>query len=144
MPSLPERILDGAQDAIVFADRDGIIQLWNAGAQRMLGHTADEAIGQSLDLIIPERHRERHWAGYRRVMATGETAYADSLLGVPALRADGSRLAVEFTVTLVWNDEDGSVEGIAAIMRDVSERRAGERAVREELAALRERVGDPG
>lgn len=143
MSSVERRIVEGADDAIILADRGGIIRLWNAAAERMLGYPASEALGQSLDLIIPDKHRHRHWQGYDRVMETGETAYAGSLLAVPALRGDGSRISVEFTVTLV-HDENGSVEGIAAIMRDVSERRASERALRREVAELRERVAAAG
>lgn len=143
MSSVEKRIVDGSDDAIILADRDGIIRLWNAAAERMLGHAASEAVGRSLDLIIPEKHRARHWEGYDRVMETGETAYAGSLLAVPALRSDGSRISVEFSVTLVQN-ETGYVEGIAAIMRDVSERRAADRAAQRELAELRERVATTG
>ena len=137
MPSLEERIVAGCDEAVIHADRDGIIRLWNAGAARMLGHPAAEAVGQSLDLIIPEKHRQRHWAGYHQVMETGQTAYAGSLLAVPALARDGSRVSVEFSVALV-QDEAGHVEGIAAIMRDVTERRAAEKARQRELAELRE------
>lgn len=139
MHSVEKRIVADCDDAVICADRGGIIRLWNTGAERMLGHAASEAVGQSLDLIIPKKHRARHWEGYDRVMETGETAYAGSLLAVPALRSDGSRISVEFTVTLVW-DESGSVEGIAAIMRDVTERRASQKALQRELVELRERV----
>ncbi|WP_157617279.1 PAS domain-containing protein [Saccharomonospora marina] len=141
--SVEKRIVDGADDAIAFADKDGFIRLWNAAAERMFHYTADEALGQSLDLIIPEKHRPRHWDGYRRVMKTGQTAYAGSLLAVPALRADGTLISVEFSVTLV-HGETGDVEGIAAIMREVTERRAALRALQQELADLRERIGTSG
>lgn len=137
MSSLEKRIIDGSDDAVIYADRDGIIRLWNAAAERMFGHSSDEALGQTLDLIVPEKHRARHWEGYDRVVATGETAYAGSLLAVPALSRDGSRISVEFSVTLV-KDDTGRVEGIAAIMRDVTERRAAEKARQRELAELRE------
>lgn len=140
MAGLEKSIVDGAHDAVIYAGRDGIIRLWNAAAARMLGHSEDEAVGQSLDVIIPEKHRQRHWSGYQRVMETGETAYTGSLLAVPALHADGSRVSVEFTVTLV-KDDAGAVEGIAAIMRDVTQRRESERALRRELTELREKVG---
>lgn len=139
MSSLEERIIDGSDDAVIYADRDGIIRLWNAAAERMFGHSSDEALGQTLDLIVPEKHRARHWEGYDRVVATGETAYAGSLLAVPALSRDGKRISVEFSVTLV-KDETDRVEGVAAIMRDVTERRAEEKARQRELAELREHV----
>lgn len=134
-----ERIVAGADDAIIVADREGVIRLWNAAAERILGFTADQALGATLDLIIPPKHRETHWRGYDRVMAGGETKYAGSLLAVPALTADGGRISVEFTVNLIL-DGDGRVEGIAAIMRDVSERFQQQRALQRELAELRART----
>jgi PAS domain S-box-containing protein len=139
MGTLAGRIVAGADDAVILADRDGIIRLWNAAAERILGFPAQQALGSTLDLIIPEKHRETHWRGYDRVMASGETKYAGSLLAVPALTAEGTRISVEFTVTLV-RDEAGAVEGIAAIMRDVSERYEKQRALRSELRNLRARV----
>jgi len=137
-------IVREAGDAVIVADKDGAIRYWNAAAERVFGHAADEALGASLDLVIPERLRERHWEGFEHTMATGETKYAGATLSVPAVRADGARISVDFTVTLV-RDESGAVSGIAAIMRDVTaaweERRALQRRVREledELAALRQ------
>src|SRR5690348_17806723 len=96
---LCERIVRDAADAIVYADSEGVIRFWNAGATRIFGYPPSEAIGQSLDLIIPERQRVRHWEGYRRVMQTGQSRYgAGELLAVPALRKDGARISVEFTI----------------------------------------------
>jgi len=123
-----------AGDAVVVADPDGTIRYWNAAAERILGHRAADAVGASLDLIIPEPLRERHWQGFAHTMATGETQYAGRTLAVPALRADGARISVEFTVALL-RDAKGAVTGIGAILRDVTagweERRALERRVRE-------------
>jgi PAS domain S-box-containing protein len=122
-----------APDAIVYADDQGLIRLWNAGAERIFGYPEPEAIGQSLDLIIPENQRARHWAGFGQTLATGVTKYgADSLLAVPAIRKDGSRLSVEFTI-LLFHGEGGRIVGMAAIMRDVTARF-------EELKALRKQV----
>jgi PAS domain S-box-containing protein len=133
-----------AGDAVIVADSEGAIRYWNASAEELFGHPAEQALGASLDLIIPERLRERHWDGYRKTMATGETKYGHDTLSVPAVRADGSRISVDFTVALLF-DDGGAVSGIAAIMRDVTaafeERRSLQRRVREleaELAALRE------
>lgn len=140
--ALAERIVAGADDAIIVADRDGVIRLWNAAAERILGYPADQALGSTLDLIIPDKHREIHWRGYDKVMATGRTKYAGSLLAVPALTADGTRISVEFTVTLLF-DDDGRVDGIAAIMRDVTERFQQQRATQRELADLRARTVAP-
>ena len=132
-----------AGDAVIVADTDGAIRYWNQAAALMFGHTAEVALGESLDLIIPERLRARHWEGYRQTMATGETKYGNDTLSVPAMRADGERISVDFTVTLL-RDDGGAVTGIAAIMRDVTaafeERRTLQRRVREledELKALR-------
>ena len=101
----------------------------------MFGYPADEAIGESLDLIIPEGLRARHWDGYRQTMATGVTRYADDLLAVPGRRRDGNRISLEFRVAILA-DRDGRPEAIAAVLRDVTARRAEDRALREELARL--------
>lgn len=132
---LSRRIVEDARDGIIFADREGIIRLWNTGAEALFGYRAAEAIGRSLDLIIPEGQRRRHWEGYRRVMATGETRYGRELLAVPAIRKDGARISLEFSI-LVVRDEGGEVLGAAAILRDVTERWQREKALKERLAAL--------
>src|SRR4051794_22386255 len=129
------QIIDGASDAIVVADVSGTIRSWNAGTVALFGHRAAEAVGQSLDLIIPEAKRARHWDGYRRVMATGTTQYARRLLAVPALHRDGRRLSIEFHVTLL-RGPDGVPNGIAAIIRDVTERWQEDRALRRRLQEL--------
>jgi PAS domain S-box-containing protein len=133
---LCQRIVEDAPDAIIFADRDGVIRLWNAGAQAVLGYQPEEALGQTLDLIVPERLRERHWEGFRRVMATGVTRYGrDQLLAVPAIGKDGGRISVEFSIVML-RDAAGDPLGIAAILRDVSQRWREQQRLRERLAAL--------
>ena len=132
---LSEKILTLAPDAIMFADRDGIIRLWNQGAERIFGCSAEQAIGQSLDLIIPEKLRERHWEGYHKTMATGETRYGTEMLAVPALHQNGSRMSTEFSIVLM-QDDDGKPLGVAAIMRDITERRNQEKELRDRLAEL--------
>jgi PAS domain S-box-containing protein len=93
-----EAILSMRSDAIIAADREGIIHFWNSGAGRLFGYSPDEAISRSLDFIIPERLRQRHWDGYRRVMETGKSRYGESdVLSVPAVRKDGTTISVEFT-----------------------------------------------
>jgi len=119
--ALAAQIVQDAGDAIIYADRDGVVRLWNRGAERMFGFTAAEAIGQSMDLIIPERLRARHWDGWNRVMETGVTRYGSEVLAVPALRKDGQTISVEFTIQLV-RDADGRILGPAAVMRDVTAR----------------------
>ncbi|MDI3305930.1 MAG: PAS domain S-box protein [Acetobacteraceae bacterium] len=138
---LGRALLGTASDAIIYADRDGVIRFWNAGAERIFGYGAAEAIGQTLDLIIPEPQRARHWAGYDQVMKTGESRYGHGdLLAVPALHKDGRRISLEFTV-LPLHDEAGRIEGIAAILRDVTKRFEEMRALRKELAAARAQGG---
>ena len=122
-------------DAVVIADPDGIIRFWNAAATRTLGWTADQAVGRSLDLIIPERQRGPHWDGYAKVMATGETRYGDQLLRVPSLHPDGQRRSIAFTVTLL-KDAAGAVTAIAAVIRDETVRWNEERELRQQLREL--------
>jgi PAS domain S-box-containing protein len=121
-------------DAIVYADEAGIIRAWNAGAVRMFGFSESEALGQSLDIIIPANLQGRHWQGYRETMGTGQTRYKDGqILAVPAVRKDGTRLSVEFTI-VPFTNEDGQMAGIAAIMRDTTARFEELRALRKQLA----------
>ncbi|MDE2228442.1 MAG: PAS domain-containing protein [Alphaproteobacteria bacterium] len=123
-----------AADAVVYADASGVIRFWNAAASRVFGFSAAEAVGQSLDIIIPENLRQRHWDGYRATMRTGRTRYgAGDLLAVPALRQDGTRISIEFTI-VPFRDDDGRMIGIAAIVRDVTRRFAEMKALRDELA----------
>lgn len=133
--SLAERIIQDAPDAIIVADTSGKITLWNAGAERLFGYSAAEVLSQTLDLIIPEAQRKRHWEGYDQVMRTGVTTYGTRVLRVPAIRKDGSRFSVSFTVGLLKNDE-GRVEGIFAILRDDTQRWETERELRKRLAEL--------
>jgi PAS domain S-box-containing protein len=132
---LCRKIVEETQEAIIFADRSGVIRLWNAGAQEIFGYSADEAMGQTLDLIIPERLRARHWEGYHDVMATGRTRYGRELLAVPALRKDGTRISLEFTIVLL-RDNKGEIVGTAALIREVTARWQQEKALKERLAAL--------
>lgn len=132
---LYRQLVQHCNDAIIFSDREGVIRLWNKGAEEMLGFTAEEALGQSLDIFIPENQRARHWEGYFRVMETGTTRYAKELLAAPALRKDGSRISTEFSMTIIRDDE-GKVAGTVAVMRDVSARWQKEKALRARLAEL--------
>ncbi len=132
---LSHQLVTEARDAIIMADREGIIRLWNKGAERVFGFSAGEALGQSLHLIIPENLRERHDLGYRQVMQSGRSKYASELLAVPALTKGGSRISVEFTLTLI-RDLQGLIMGAAAIIRDVSDRWQKDQAMKRRLAAL--------
>ena len=135
---LYEEIVNESSDAVLFSDRQGIIRLWNSAAASMFGFTAGEAIGQSLDLIIPENLRGRHWEGYYRVMETGETKYKTGLLSSPGQRKDGSRISLEFSMSIV-RDEHGGIAGCSAILRDITARWQKEKELKERLKALEER-----
>jgi PAS domain S-box-containing protein len=132
---LHHQIVESAGEAVIFAGRDGRIVLWNHSAERIFGWTAADAIGQTLDLIIPEKLRGRHWDGWKHVMETGVTRYTTDLLAVPAVRKDGTRISLEFSVALI-RDETGGVAGVAAVMRDVTERWQRDRELRARLAEL--------
>jgi PAS domain S-box-containing protein len=115
-------LLSSTGDAIIAADEEGIIRFWNPGAERIFAFTAAEAVGRSLDMIIPERLRERHWQGYRQVMSTGRSRYgAGDLLAVPGLRKDGTRISLEFTIAPL-RGTDGRMVGLVAVLRDVTAR----------------------
>jgi PAS domain S-box-containing protein len=129
VPLLFQQIIEGMAEAVIVSDRNGVIIFWNPAAEAMFGYSAAEAIGQSLDLIIPERFRARHWAGYRAVMSTGITRYGRELLAVPAMRKDSRRISLEFSIVLL-RDEGGDVAGAGAIIRDVTARWERERAAR--------------
>ncbi|KRA30008.1 MULTISPECIES: PAS domain-containing protein [unclassified Nocardioides] len=119
-PQIAAALLGMESDAIIATDVEGTITLWNPGARRIFGFTSEEALGKSLDIIIPEKLREAHWKGYVEVMKSGESRYgADRMLSVPALTSDGRRISVEFTLAVVLSDA-GSVDGTVAVLRDVS------------------------
>lgn len=132
---LSEQIVRENSDAIMFADHEGNIRLWNKGAETMFGHSAAEAEGQSLDLIIPENLRGRHWEGYHKVMASGVTRYGTELLSAPGIRKDGTRLSLEFSMVIVRSDE-GAVLGTGAIIRDITARWQKEKTLKDRLKTL--------
>ena len=138
---LCREIVERTPLGIIFGDREGVIRLWNAGAEAMFGYSASEAIGKSLDLIVPEKHRAKHWDGYYKVMKTGVTKYGRQVLAVPALTKDGRRISIEFNVVLL-HDDTGQVIGIAATLSDVTARWEKEKALRARLAELEAKVKD--
>ena len=118
---IARKLFEGMPDALVVADRKGIIRVWNGGAERIFGFAEGEAPGQSLDIITPERLRERHWIGYEATMRTGQTKYGEGdLLSVPAIRKDGAQISIQFSIVPL-RGEDGDLQAVAAIMRDVTE-----------------------
>ncbi|PZQ80840.1 MAG: PAS sensor domain-containing protein [Ancylobacter novellus] len=131
-----DALLDSAADAVVASDAEGLIVLWNAGAERIFGFSEDEALGASLDIIIPEPFRARHWEGYRETVASGQSRYgAGDLLAVPGLTKDGKRISLEFTIVLL-KDPAGTVTGMVAVLRDVTPRFEEVKALRKQVAAL--------
>lgn len=133
-------IVATAGDAVVVSDADGEIVVWNAAAERIFGFTETEALGRSLDLITPDRHRARHWDGYARSMRTGKTRYGDGeTLRVPALRKDGQPLSIAFTVGMLF-DREGKATGVSAIIRDDTSRWNEQRQSRQRVAELEARV----
>jgi PAS domain S-box-containing protein len=137
---LYQRIVEDSPIAILFADRDGKIRLWNAGAEALFGYPAQEALGQSLDLIVPERQRNRHWEGWARVMASGVTKYGSDPLAVPAMRKDGSRISIEFNIVLL-RAPAGELLGAAAMIQDVTARWQQQKEMKARLAALEAKSG---
>lgn len=135
------QIIDQAPDAILFSDRNGIIRMWNRGCQLVFGYSASEALGQSLDLIIPERLRSRHWEGYRRVMETGVTRYGTGLLSVPARHRDGHQVSCAFSIVML-KDEQGKPLGVASTMRDVTAIFDKEKALKKRIDELELAQGD--
>ena len=129
------QLVTATGDGVVVADAGGTIAVWNPGAERIFGYTAHEALGRSLDLITPERHRARHWHGYHQTMRTGQTRYGAELLRVPASHKDGRPLSIAFTVGLLAAP-DGAVTGIVAVVRDETRRWTEERELRSRIAEL--------
>lgn len=135
-PDLWVRIAANSPDGILVCDRMGTIRYWNRGAERIFGFPRAKAVGVSLDLIIPERLRARHWAGWHAAMSTGKTKYADGqLLAVPAVHAKGHQLSIEFSIQLL-EGSNSEVEWVVAVIRDVTERYTREKQLRANLSAL--------
>jgi len=129
------QLVECVGDAIIVADANEKIVLWNPAATRIFGYTEAEALGNTLDLIVPERQRQRHNEGYSKSMETGTTRYGTSLLKVPAKHKDGSTLSIAFTVGMLF-DSNHQANGVVAIIRDETARFAEERALKKRLADL--------
>jgi len=129
------QLVECVGDAIIVVDAHEKIVMWNPAATRIFGYSEAEALGNTLDLIVPERQRHRHNEGCRKSMETGITRYGTSLLKVPALHQNGSMLSIAFTVGMLF-DEHQKVNGIVAVIRDETERFAEERALKKRLLEL--------
>jgi len=135
-----ETLVNAVGDAVIVCDASGAIIFWNPAAERMFGYTPQEALGQSLDLIIPERLRKRHWDGYHKTMETGITRYGHDLLKVPGVDKAGRAMSIAFTVALL-HSPDGKVSAIASVIRDETSRFNDDRALRKRLAELEAQLG---
>lgn len=138
-----KQLVEAVGDAIVVADAKGAITLWNPAAERMFGYAESEAMGQSLDLIIPQRQQQRHWDGYHKTMETGITRYGNDVLRVPAVHKDGHLLSIAFTVALL-HSQDGKISAIVAAIRDETIRFNEERSLRKRLMELESQLAKPG
>ena len=139
--ALPTALVAQSPDAIIYAERDGTIRVWNAAAERVFGHSAAEALGQSLDIIIPERLRAAHWAGFDAAIESGHEKYAGRVLTTRSARKDGARVYVDLAFALV-RDDAGAVTGVLSTARDCTERYEAERALRARVSEL-EAAGKP-
>jgi PAS domain S-box-containing protein len=135
------QIVEGSPEAIILGDAKGIIQLWNEGARALFGFTSEEAVGQSMEIIIPERLRARHWEGYDKVMASGTSRYGrGELLAVPALTKDGRTISIEFTIQML-KAPSGEIVGPLAVIRDVTKRFQREKEMARRLKELEAKNG---
>lgn len=130
-----QQLAQALGDGVIVCDKAGAITFWNAAATRIFGFTESDALGQSLDLIVPERQRQRHWDGYDQTMATGHTRYGSDVLRVPALHKEGKPLSIAFTVAMLHTPA-GEVSAIVAVVRDETERWSEERKLRARVAQL--------
>jgi PAS domain S-box-containing protein len=137
-----KQLVEAVGDAIMASDASGAITLWNPACERMFGYTQAEALGQSLDLIIPQRQQQRHWDGYHKTMETGKTRYGNDVLRVPAVHKDGHALSIAFTVALL-HTPDKKVSAIVAVVRDESARFTEERNLRKRLMELETQLVKP-
>jgi len=134
------QLVEAVGDAVMAADATGAITLWNPACERMFGYTEAEALGKSLDIIIPQRQQQRHWDGYAQTMASGKTKYGTTVLRVPAVHKDGHTLSIAFSVALLFTPEQ-KVASIVAVVRDESAKFAEDRALRKRLTELEMQVG---
>ncbi len=141
----PSEVVDAIGDAVVVSDVQGNVIVWNAGAERLFGWSAAEAMGQRMDMIVPERLRQRHWDGYDKSMQTGHTKYAHDVLRVPAVDKAGRAMSIAFTVFMLFGP-DGKPSACGSVIRDETDRFAQDRALRKRIADLEAQLaaGKPG
>lgn len=140
-PELAVWLVEQAPDTIIYSDTEGLIRVWNAAAEQMFGLSAEQVLGQSLDIIIPENLRRAHWRGFNAAIAAGVTKHSGKPMATKALRADGSEFYTEMSFALVFN-EQGEVVGTMAQARDMTERFEKGRADRQRLRELEKQLAD--
>ncbi len=138
---LYRHVVEETSIAIIFGDREGVIRFWNKGAEAVFGWSGAEALGQSMDIIIPEKHRAQHWEGYAKVMRSGVTKYGSKPLAVPALTKDGRRISIEFFISLP-RDLSGQVLGAVAAIIDVTAQWNRDKILRQKLASMEAELRD--
>jgi PAS domain S-box-containing protein len=136
-----QAIVEQAPDALIFADRSGAIGLWNRASEILFGYSAAEVLGKSLDVIIPERLRSAHWAGFRKAIDTGHAKYAGRVLTTRSMQKNGKTLYVDLSFALV-RKSDGAITGALAIGRDCTDRYLSDRALRTRLSELEKTAGN--
>jgi PAS domain S-box-containing protein len=138
-PAVTALLVEQAPDAVIFAGKDGLIEEWNTAAAQMFGHSAEDVLGKSLDIIIPEQFREAHWKGFDRALGDGDTKYRGKALPTRAIKANGDVFYVELSFAIV-HDASGAVIGALAHARDITERFEQDRANRRRLRELEEQA----
>ena len=124
-----EALVEQLPVSVILADREGLIRAWNRASEALFGFTAQEVVGRSLDVIIPEHLRQAHWDGYNRSLVSGETKYSGRVMTTRAVHKDGRKLYVDFSFAML-KDASGAVVGAMATGRDITERYVAERAKR--------------
>jgi len=132
-------MVDAIGDAVIVSDVKGDVIVWNPAAERLFGWTAAEAMGQSMEMIVPERLRKRHWEGYDKSMQTGQTRYAHDVLRVPAVDKAGRAMSIAFTVFMLFGP-DGKPNACGSVIRDETERFTQDRELRKRVADLEARL----
>jgi PAS domain S-box-containing protein len=138
---LPSLLVDQTSDAIIFADKEGVIRLWNHGAERIFGHNAADVIGGPLDIIIPEKLLPAHNTGFSNAMSSGKMKYVNKVLTTRSMRKDGTTIYVDMSFDMI-RDKDGNILGALAIARDSTERYTAERAQRVRITELEKTLAD--
>jgi PAS domain S-box-containing protein len=132
-------LVESVADAVIFADSLGLITVWNPGAEAVFGYSADEVLGQRLDVIIPEHLQARHWAAFDTAIRTGQMKHRRESIATRSVRKDGGDLYVDLTFALV-KDKEGAVLGAVAVARDITRRFQAEKRAGQRIAELEEQV----